>query len=174
MKFGIYCHWGPQTVQHASGDEEMTTMQALEEWTGEEFNANVWVNLFEAAGAQFAGPVAWHGSGMLNWDSKITDWNTLNKGPKIDIVGELVREVRKRNMKVLVSLHNNYSIWGPVSKSDSTYLDPLKEESPLYTTNEGRRDERLFQGWYDRTTEVVDKYRPDIAFSTPHVRSEVR
>ena len=35
MKFGIYCHWGPQTVQHASGDEGMTTMQALEEWTGE-------------------------------------------------------------------------------------------------------------------------------------------
>ena len=35
MKFGIYCPWGPQTAQHASGDDEMTTVQAREEWTGE-------------------------------------------------------------------------------------------------------------------------------------------
>ena len=40
-----------------------------------ENNAKAWVDLLESTGAQFAGPVAWHGSGMLNWGSKLTDWN---------------------------------------------------------------------------------------------------
>ncbi|VGO22459.1 alpha-L-fucosidase [Pontiella sulfatireligans] len=162
MKFGIYCHWGPQTIQLTNKDKELDRLQALELWTGEKFDASAWADLFEKAGAQFAGPVAWHGSGLLNWDSEFSDWTTAKKGPKIDIVGELVSEIRKRDMKVLASFHNNYTIWGPVSKSDPTYLDPDKEDSPLYTANEGRRDEKLLEGWYARMAEAADKYKPDM------------
>ena len=59
----------------------------------------------EDAGAQFGGPVAWHGSGLLNWDSDLTDWNSVNKGPKVDIYGSLATELRKRSMPVISSFH---------------------------------------------------------------------
>jgi alpha-L-fucosidase len=64
----------------------------------------------------------------------------------------------------LISIDNDTRNSGYGDSTMKEYLDPLKEESPLYAANEGRRDERLFQGWYDRTTEVVDKYRPDIVW----------
>lgn len=163
MKFGIYCHWGPQTLQHQMGPEA-TRLDAIEHWTGEKFDAKVWVDLFEAAGAQFAGPVAWHGSGLLNWDSEITDWNTVNKGPGIDIVGDLVNEIRSRDLKVLASFHNNKSIWGTISKNNPAYLNPEEEESPLYTGNDGRRDDALLDGWLDRVSEAVDKYDLDMVW----------
>jgi len=98
LKFGIYCHWGPQSVKHEYKDYDMGTLEAIEKWKGEKYSASEWVDLFEAAGAQFAGPVAWHGSGMLNWDSKITDWNSVQKGPGVDIFGSLAEELRKRDM----------------------------------------------------------------------------
>lgn len=81
MKFGIYCHWGPQTIQLAHPEEELGTLEAIERWTGESFSAKEWVDLFEAAGAQFAGPVAWHGSGLLNWDSKRIDRSSVKRDP---------------------------------------------------------------------------------------------
>ena len=163
MKFGIYCHWGPQTVMHASRDKKLSILEAIENWKGEKFSAKEWVDLFQAAGAQFGGPVAWHGSGMLNWDSQITDWNSVQKGPGVDIFGSLAEELRIRDMKILASFHTS-TIWGPVSKDNPVYLDPSEDNDEYYTSNEGRRGDETLQGWYDRITEAIDTYQPDIVW----------
>ncbi|QBG46848.1 hypothetical protein EGM51_05350 [Verrucomicrobia bacterium S94] len=167
MKFGIYCHWGPQTIQLAEKlkGHEISRLEAFEMWRGEKFDAAAWVDLFEKAGAQFAGPVAWHGSGILNWDSDFSDWTMAKRGPKIDMVGELVSELRKRDMKVLMSFHNNRSIWGQVSPENKLVLDPAGEkDEPLYTANAGRRAEILLEGWFARMKEAIDKYEPDMVW----------
>jgi len=163
MKFGIYCHWGPQSVILETEDKKMGTLEAIENWKGEKFSASEWVDLFEAAGAQFAGPVAWHGSGMLNWDSKITDWNTVEKGPKVDIFESLASEIRKRDMKVLASFHS-FTVWGPISKDNPVYLDPAKDNSAYRRTNNGRTGDDYLQGVYERITEAVDTYQPDMVW----------
>ncbi|MGQ1787639.1 alpha-L-fucosidase [Saccharicrinis sp. GN24d3] len=165
MKFGIYCHWGPQTVQRLYEKDEITKLEAIEKWKGEKFNAKEWVDLFQEAGAQFGGPVAWHGSGLLNWDSDLTDWNSVNHGPKIDIYGELAKELRKRNMPIVSSFHTGdfwSRMWGTLSLKDSTYLDPRQDNSKYATMNDGRVGEVIFDAWYDRITEAVDKYQPDM------------
>ena len=41
--------------------------------------------LFEVAGAKFAGPVAEHHDGYAMWDSDITPWNANDTGPYRDI-----------------------------------------------------------------------------------------
>ncbi|WP_282037090.1 alpha-L-fucosidase [Saccharicrinis aurantiacus] len=165
MKFGIYCHWGPQTVQVASGNKEMTRLDAIEQWKGERFDAKEWVDLFQAAGAQFGGPVAWHGSGLLNWDSDITEWNSVQKGPKVDIYGSLAKELRKRGMPVISSFHTgNFweRMWGPISKENSTYLNPYEDNSAYGTMNNGRVADVIYDAWYARISEAVDKYQPDM------------
>ncbi|GAB6164024.1 alpha-L-fucosidase [Thermostilla marina] len=166
MKFGIYCHWGPRTIQnmHLDDDPDMDTLEAIEKWTGEKFSAEEWAELFKAAGAQFAGPVAWHGNGLLNWDSKITDWNSVKHGPKVDIFGELAREIRKRDMKLLSSFHlcEGTAIWGPMSKENPVYLDPRKDNSKWILGPEGRWSRESMIGWAERIEEAIDLYRPDM------------
>ena len=167
LKFGIYFHWGPQTAQIASGDPEMSRVDAIEKWSGESFDAKAWVDLIQVAGAQFGGPVAWHGSGLLNWDSDITDWNSVNKGPKVDIFGSLASELRKRDMKVISSYHTSNFwgvMWGPLSKNNPVYLDPRDDHSGYATLNEGRIGNEIFDGWYDRISEAIDKYQPDMVW----------
>lgn len=167
-KFGIYCHWGAQSIKLDLGQNDMADDEAIMKWKGEKFNAKEWVTLFEKAGAQFAGPVAWHVNGCLNWDSKITDWNTVKKGPKVDIYGELAKEIRKTDMKLMASFHSS-TLWGPMSKTNSTYLDPKgnykrRGNTPGVHGNEGRYTTEYLKGWLDRMKEGYELYQPDMVW----------
>lgn len=167
-KFGIYCHWGAQSVKLDLGNNDMPDYEAIENWKGDKFNAVEWVDLFKKAGAQFAGPVAWHVNGCLNWDSKITDWNSAKKGPKIDIYGELAKEIRKTDMKLIASFHST-SLWGQLSKTDKTYMQPNADYSKRGSTPkvhgpEGRYTNEYLQGWLDRMKEGYELHQPDLVW----------
>lgn len=165
MKFGIYCHWGPQTVEVMYKKDEITRLEAIEQWKGEKFDAKNWVDVMQRTGAQFGGPVAWHGSGVVNWDSDITDWNSTKKGPKVDIYGSLSKELRKRGMPVIASYHTGdfwSRMWGQIAKENETYLDPRKDNAMHATSNKGRVGNEIFDAWYARISESVDKYQPDM------------
>ncbi len=158
-KFGIYTHWGPQTYQRSQPNGEVELLDAFDGWSGENFDAAEWAELFAAAGAQFAGPVAQHCTGCLNWDSEITEWNSTNYGPKRDIVGELSPEIKRRGMKFLASFHtlSFAGVWGQISKRDRTFVEPITEWDSL-----NRVDVRWMEGWQDRISEVSTKYDVDI------------
>jgi len=93
-KFGIYTHWQPRSIEDAD-----------KEFKAEKFDADTWAELFKRAGAQFAGPVAEHWRGFPLWDSKYTDVDAADVGPKRDIVGELAEAIKARGMKFFVSFH---------------------------------------------------------------------
>ena len=103
-KFGIYFHWGVYSVP-AFGNEwyprNMYNVKSreyrhhVETWgdpnafgypdfvpmfQAERFDAEAWAELFERAGARFAGPVAEHHDGWAMWDSDKTPWNVVDKG----------------------------------------------------------------------------------------------
>ena len=109
-KFGIYCHWGIQTLEYIPQYAELSVDERIELFKGENFNADLWAELFETAGAKFGGVIGWHGSDFKHWDSDISDYNSFKMGPKIDIVGEIFKALRKKGMKTLVSYH---SVKGP-------------------------------------------------------------
>ena len=125
-KFGIYTHWGPYAV-HAYGSNTTWYSFGLYEdpngearkhfektfgkltrdfgykdliplFTAEKFDADEWAELFEKAGAKFAGPVAEHHDGFAMWDTKYSEWNAAKMGPKRDVVGELEKAIKKRDM----------------------------------------------------------------------------
>ncbi|WP_282134035.1 alpha-L-fucosidase [Seonamhaeicola maritimus] len=167
-KFGIYCHYGAQSVKLDLGNNDMSDHDAILQWKGEKFNAKEWVDLFQKAGAQFAGPVAWHVNGCLNWDSKITDWNSVQKGPKVDIYGELAKEISKTDMKLMASFHSS-TLWGRMSKSNDAYLDPAGDykrrgDTPGVHTPEGRYTPEYLNGWLDRMKEGYELYQPDMVW----------
>jgi alpha-L-fucosidase len=107
-KFGIYTHWGPYAV-HAYGSNttwysfalylepngearqhfeetfgELTPEYGYKDliplFTADKFDADEWADLFQKAGARYAGPVAEHHDGFAMWDTEWSEWNAANMG----------------------------------------------------------------------------------------------
>ena len=65
----------------------------------EKFDADEWVSLFKEAGIKYVVPVAEHHDGFSMYNSVVNKWNSVNMGPKKDIVGEL----KKASCKIWIT-----------------------------------------------------------------------
>ncbi len=206
-KFGIYAHWGPYAVppfptttdwyshymyqpQHRIHKFHVSTYgpvskfgykDLVPQFTAKGFDANAWAELYAEAGARFAGPVAEHSDGFALWDSALTEWDAMDKGPNRDIVGELEEAIRRRGLKFLTSFHHHWKWgWYATSIRDADCLDPrfaglygpaLPEEAWAGKDEKGRislmdvtvmPDEAFCCEWLGKVKEVVDRYHPDL------------
>jgi len=123
---------------------------------GGKFDPEEWAQLFADAGAKFAGPVAEHHDGFSMWASEVNPWNAKDMGPKLDLVGLLADAIRKRDMKVILSMHHAYNITGFYEAVPET--DDLKLQI-LYGQQGKEKNEAL---WLAKHKEIIDSYRPDI------------
>lgn len=125
---------------------------------GGKFDPDEWAQLFADAGAKFAGPVAEHHDGFSMWASKVNPWNAKEMGPKLDLVGLLTNAIRKKGMKVIVSLHHAYNITGyyeHVPHTDDPKLQMLFGQ-------QGKEKNEAF--WLSKLKEIIDGYRPNIIY----------
>ncbi len=197
-KLGIYFHWGPYSVP-AFGDEwyprwmhfegrkeyqhhlekyghpsEFGYHDFIPMFTAEHFDAEEWADLFQKAGARYAGPVAEHHDGFSMWASKITPWNSMDMGPKRDITGELAKALRARGMKLITTFHHDRHLQRYAGKPDETRFNdshyPLFEGMPPATTSGdfdylyGNIEPEKWheEVWFGKLKEVIDQYQPDI------------
>lgn len=123
---------------------------------GGEFDPEEWAQLFQDAGAKFAGPVAEHHDGFSMWDSKVNPWNSKEMGPKLDLAGLFEKAIRKRDMKFLMAMHHAFNITGFFSDAPTTN-DPKLQM--LYGQQTKEKNETL---WLDKHKEIIDRYHPDI------------
>lgn len=123
---------------------------------GGNFDPEEWAQLFADAGARFAGPVAEHHDGFSMWASKVNPWNAQDKGPKLDLVGVLTDAIRKKDMKVILSMHHAYNITGFYN-----YVSPSTDSTlqKLYGQLGKEANEAL---WLKKHKEIIDNYQPDI------------
>ncbi len=189
-KFGIYTHWGvysvpaqgpngtwyanqvyvnpasPQRKYHEATYgklEDFGYKDFIPMFTGEKFNAEEWADLFEKAGARFAGPVAEHHDGFAMWNTKYTEWNAVKMGPKRDVVGELSKAIRNHNMKFLTAFHHAEE-WFYFPTWDKRYDCGDPKYSSLYGPihEPGERPSKAFlEQWQNKITEVIGLYEPD-------------
>ena len=189
-KFGIYTHWGVYSVPAVGPNgtwyshsmymypdspervHQEATYGPLEKFgykdfipmfTGEKFNADEWADLFQKAGARFAGPVAEHHDGFSMWDTKYSEWNAAKMGPKRDIVGELSKAIKRRNMKFVTAFHHAenwffFPVWDKtLDCGDPRYsglYGPIHEKG-------AQPDKAFLDRWAGKIIEVIDKYSPD-------------
>jgi len=194
-KFGIYTHWGPYSV-HGQGPngtwyshiiynyeeseqrkhhertygplEEFGYKDFIPMFKAEKFDADEWAELFQKAGAKFAGPVAEHHDGFAMWDTEYSEWNAAKMGPKRDIVGELEKAIKKRDMKFVTAFHHAanwffFPTWDErYDTGDPQYsglYGPKHEENVMET--QAQPNEEFLHEWYGKIIEVIDKYEPD-------------
>ncbi len=190
-KFGIYTHWGIYAV-HAYGENttwysfamyldpesearkhfekkfgpltpEYGYKDLIPEFKAEKFDAEEWADLFEKSGARFAGPVAEHHDGFAMWDTEYSDWNAAKMGPKRDIVGELEKAIKKRDMKYVTAFHHAANwFFFPVWNEEYDTGNP--EYAGLYGQPHeagAMRNQEFLDEWYGKIIEVIDNYSPD-------------
>jgi len=133
-------------------------------FTMEKFDPEKWTALFVESGARYIVPVAEMHDGYAMYASKHTRWNVVDVGPKRDVMRQLVDAAREKNLKVGLSSHfalnrQFYPKWDPTfDTNDPQYQDlywkPVdKEAAPT---------QQFLDHWWDRTTDIVDSYQPDI------------
>ncbi len=125
---------------------------------GGNFDPEEWAQLFADAGAKFAGPVAEHHDGFSLWDSEVNPWNAKDMGPKLDLVELLTSAIRKKNMKVFLSMHHAFNITGyyyAVPETDDPKLQILYGQ-------QGKEENEAL--WLNKHKEIIDNYQPDILY----------
>ncbi len=132
---------------------------------GGKFDPEEWAQLFAEAGARFAGPVAEHHDGFSMWASKINPWNAKDMGPKLDLVGLLTDAIRKKDMRVFLSMHHAYNITGYYSTVPQTN-DPKLH---MLYGQQGKEKNEAF--WLGKLEEIIDNYRPDIVWQDFNLRA---
>ncbi|RZO86610.1 MAG: alpha-L-fucosidase [Kiritimatiellaceae bacterium] len=205
-KLGIYFHWGPYSVpafhnewyprwmffrDHSAGKHHIENYGDPSEFgyhdfvpmfTAEHFDPEDWAELFQRSGARFAGPVAEHHDGYAMWDSEVTPWNSMDTGPKRDILGELFESLEKRDMKTIATFHHarNLQRYDEESAAVETAKggrrimytshypwikgDPSTSDDPALQLLYGNMDPDKWheEVWLGKLVEVIDKYQPDI------------
>jgi alpha-L-fucosidase len=107
-KFGMFIHWGVYSVL---GDGEwVMNNQRIDKQTYQKlpaffnpisYNPAEWVALAKAAGMKYITITSKHHDGFAMWDSKLTDWDIVDRTPyKKDALKMLAEECKKQGMKL--------------------------------------------------------------------------
>ena len=123
---------------------------------GGKFDPDEWAALFDSAGAKFAGPVAEHHDGFSDWNSTVNEWNSVAKGPKLDLAQLFAAAIRAKGMKFMMSMHHAYHFTGFYQYVPAQTDSSLKK---LYGQLSSTAENQL---WYDKLKEIIDNYQPDL------------
>ncbi|UGQ48791.1 alpha-L-fucosidase [Massilia endophytica] len=145
-KFGIWSHWGPQSVPRA-GDWYARNMyiygtgqykhhlehyghpskhgykDIIPLWKAEKFDPDALMALYKKAGARYFVSMGVHHDNFDLWDSKHHAWNAVKMGPQRDIVGDWKKAAQKAGLRFGVSEHlgASYAWWTPSHEYDQTW-----------------------------------------------------
>lgn len=170
--------------------EEFGYKDFIPMFKAEHFNADEWADLCLEGGAKFFTMMGAHHDSYCLWDTKLSKWNSVNMGPKRDLVGEMAAAARKKGLKFGVSNHTawNYTFfqWNHINRYDGVNLEyqdlygnPIVQPSadtmrmwPGETRNSWearsrgavRPSERDLDRWLARTKELADMYVPDLYY----------
>jgi alpha-L-fucosidase len=215
-KFGIWSHWGPQSAVEA-GDWYARNMymqdseqykyhvatyghpskvgykDLVDRWHAAKWDPDHLMGLYKKAGAKYFVSMGVHHDNFDLWDSKYTRWNSVNMGPKKDIVGIWREAALKNGLRFGVSEHLWISYkWfatshgadktGPLAGVAYDGIDPRYAD--LYHDADSARfvdkldwnDDGIPNAWKEhylaRVTDLIDKYKPDLLYTDGHLPFE--
>ena len=131
-KFGIWAHWSAQCVpeqgdwyarkMYLQGDKvydyhvahyghpsQAGFMELDHLWTAAKWDPEKLMTLYQRAGAKYFVALANHHDNFDAYDSKYHAWNSVNVGPKRDIVGEWAKVARAHGLRFGVSNHSAHA-----------------------------------------------------------------
>jgi alpha-L-fucosidase len=212
-KFGIWAHWSPQCVAE-QGDwyargmyiegstqynyhvktyghpSQFGYKDICNIWRAENWDPEALMQRYVKAGAKYFVALANHHDNFDCWDSKHQPWNSVNVGPKRDVVGTWEKIARANGLKFGITYHGTPGrVWREFlpSRYGSDETGPLKgvPYDGVLTTADGKGqwweglDPRQLNGtphgkndscpefvddFMLRVQDVIDKYNPDLLY----------
>ena len=144
-------------------------------WKAEKWDPDALVRFYKQIGVRYIVPVAVHCDNFDNYDSTHQSWNSVNMGPKRDIIGQWKQAAERHGLRFGVSSHLGEwaHVWYARASDTSGPLKgvPYDVTDPNYAGLYGDRgDDRtklqagFKENWFLRTKELVDKYQPDLLY----------
>jgi alpha-L-fucosidase len=210
-KFGIWAHWGPQCqprqgdwyakfmydqgrpqynfhVAHYGHPSKFGFKDVINTWKAEKWDPATNIQRYKRAGAKFFVSMANHHDNMDMFDSKFQPWNSVNVGPKKDIVGTWAKLARAAGLPFGVSVHaaRTWSWYEDAQGSDKTgplagvpYDGKLTkadgkglwweglDRQDLYAQNHAigaAPDAAYTAKFFNRVKDLLDSYHPDLLY----------
>lgn len=200
-KIGIFIHWGPYSAigyrkgrgyaEHVpqliyretkhyypymkkrwgAHPPEFGYKDVVPEFKAENWNPDEWAELFAEVGAKYVVLTAEHHDGWANWDSDLTPWNAVDKGPKRDLVGDLGKAVRAKGLKYAPSYHrerhasffakDRFMVHGVPHPDIAEEIKRMPEAAMLYGP-EFSYNKAFVDDYVARWKEIQKKYKPDM------------
>ena len=217
-KFGAWAHWDPQSMpeqgdwyargmymqghrqykyhlEHFAHPSEYGYKEICHHWVIDRWDPDALMDLYIEMGAKYFVAMGVHHDNFDCWNSSYQPWNSVNVGPKADIVGIWEKSARLRGMRFGIGFHNSPGrTWGqfmPVRyKSDITGpfagipydalhtkadgkgkwwegMDPVDLYGPVHTKEDPLLSPFSNQFMW-RIDDAISKYHPDLIYFDEH------
>ncbi len=150
-KFGIWAHWGPQCqaeagdwyarfmyyegsgaynwhVSHFGNPKNFGLKELCNAWKADKWDPQELVSLYKSVGARYFMVLGNHHDNFDNWDSPYQEWNSVNVGPKKDLVKGWSDACKAEGLPLGVSIHASHA-W--------TWLEPSQKYDGNLTKADG-------------------------------------
>ena len=135
-KFGAWSHWDPQSmpeqgdwyargmymqrngqynyhVEHFGHPSEYGYKDICNNWVIDKWDPNELMDLYIEMGARYFMAMGVHHDNFDCWDSTYQPWNSVNVGPKVDIVGTWEKVARQHDLRFGIGFHHSPGrTWG--------------------------------------------------------------
>lgn len=177
-KFGIFIHWGvfsapaygrrtesaflwmnwkngdPDTLKYIKQNypPDFTYADFGPTFRAEFYDPYRWADILKNSGAKYVVLTSKHHEGFTNWPSKVSwNWNSMEVGPKRDLVGDLAKAIRNRTDLRFGLYHSLFEFYNDL------YLEDKANRFKTQKFVESKTMPELY--------EIVNAYKPDVIWS---------
>jgi alpha-L-fucosidase len=175
-------------LEHYGHPTEFGYKDLIPLWRAERWDPDALVRFYRDIGARYIVPVAVHHDNFDLWNSTWQPWNSVNMGPRRDVVGEWKAAADRYGLRFGVSTHSATAWWWSVASHGADVYGPLAgvpydgrlraadgvgtwwdgfDPQDLYERPHPQNepaDAAFIERWRLRTRDLVDQYRPDLLY----------
>jgi alpha-L-fucosidase len=169
FKHNPYAEWYYNTIRiegspareyHKKNFNDCDYDDLLDMWKAENFQPDEWAKLFAYAGAQYIVPLSKHHDGITLWDAPGTGTrNTVHRGPKRDLIGDIATAVRKAGIRFAVY----YS--GGLDWEVTKTLPAISDNNQGVDGMQRPVDAAYSMYAYKHVIDLIDRYKPDLLWN---------
>ncbi|MDR2472524.1 MAG: alpha-L-fucosidase [Tannerella sp.] len=167
--------------EHYGHPSEFGYKDIIPLWKAERWNPDELMKLYKRVGARYFVSMGTHHDNFFLWNSALHRWNSVNMGPKKDVVGLWQTAAKREGLRFGVSEHlgASYTWFQSAHRSDQLgdkANTPYDGANPDYwdlyhkpTTPDDNgwytKNPEFQQEWLARIKELIDNYHPDLLYS---------
>jgi alpha-L-fucosidase len=147
----------PAAQHHAEVYGSAPYEDFLDQWKAEAYDPAEWARLFRTLGADYVVPVTKHHDGVTLWDAPGSEgFNTVDRGPKRDLIGPLAQAVRAEGMRFGVYYSGGLD-WSVTDHPPIENVDHLYRYRP--------NDAAYTAAATAHVRDLIDRYEPSVLWN---------